>query len=90
MHEMQVTSCTLEVCMEDKWLVACKELRFTSPINSKFICTISSHLISSHQVVTQQQELELVESERKNIERKYSFSCEVSPSVSILLFQERG
>jgi len=27
--------------MEDKWLVACMELWFAPPINSKFICTIS-------------------------------------------------
>jgi len=50
--------------MEDKWLVACKEIRLTSPINSKLFCTIStSHPISSSSNTTTR--LHLVESEEK-------------------------
>lgn len=75
MHEMQVTC-----CKEDKWLVACKETWFVSPMNNKLTYSI----LSSHQVVIQQQELELVESQGK-----HSLSFEVCPGVNIILFQAR-
>jgi len=38
--------------MEDKWLVACMELWFTPPINSKFISAISFIPSSSNTTAT--------------------------------------
>jgi hypothetical protein len=60
--------------------------RHFTPINTNAFAPFHSSQIK----VTQQQVFVIVESERKNIERKYSFSYKVSPSVSILLYSREG